>query len=201
MKRLGLWRDLMHDTINESWEKLLNPEILKSNLSKISLYIMTFELLKDTIEKIVDNFFFIEYKKDNGNKKKLINDEYKNEVLSLLNKKEKKENHHIIASLRWLIKFNFLDEKDENLYNDLRIYRNDLTHEFTKYLIDNEKNFDEKQMETLIELFIKLEKRWILEFEISVNPDYDNQDIKWDDVNSGTILILSLIHHIALAKC
>lgn len=42
-------------------------------------------------------------------------------------------------------------------------------------------------MNLLLELFIKLEKKWILEFEIPVNPDYDNQNIQWDNVNIGKI--------------
>jgi hypothetical protein len=183
--------------LTKSWEKIFNQETLKSNLSLISLYIMTFELLKDSIETTVDNFFSIEYEKDKaGNKKKIINEEYKVNVLSLLNEKERKNNQYIKASLRWLKEFNILDSEDEIIYDELRIYRNDLTHEFITYLIDNEKNFDKIKMNLLIELFVKLEKKWVLEFEIPVNPDYDGQDIQRDDVSSGKLLILGLIHNI-----
>ncbi len=184
--------------MNKSWEQLLNPKILKSNLSFISLYIMTFELLKERIEKSVDEFFDIEYKQnENGEEKKLITEEYKNEVLSLLSKKEK--NYYTLASIRWLITFNILDDNDESLYNELRIYRNKLTHEFQNYLIDNKKTLNLKKMESLIGLFIKLEKNWILNFEVLVNEDFDGKSIKWEDVSSGQIMILNIIHNIVFS--
>lgn len=186
--------------INKSWEQLLNPKILKSNLSFIALYIMTFELLKERIEKSVDGFFDIEYKQnEKGEEKKVENENYKNKVLSLINKEERKNKFYVKASIKWLITFNILDDNDENLYDELRIYRNKLTHEFQNYLIDNKKTLDLKKMESLISLFIKLEKNWILNFEVLINEDFDGKDIKWEDVSSGQIIILNIIHDIVFS--
>lgn len=186
--------------INNSWEQLLNPKILKSNLSFIALYIMRFELLKERIEKSVDEFFYIEYRKnEKGEIEKEINEDYENKVLSLINKHERKNKFYVKASIKWLINFNILDENDENLFNELRIYRNELTHEFQNYLLDNKKTLDLKKMESLIGLFIKLEKNWILNFEVLVNEDFDGKNIKWEDVNSGQIIILNIIHDIVFS--
>ena len=179
-------------------KELLNPEIVKNNLSLISLYIMIFELLKDTIEKNVDDFFLIEYKEDNqGNKKKETNDNYKKNVLSLLDPKDNK-NYYIKASLRWLQEANILDKEDEQIYNNLRKYRNELTHEFFMYIIEN-KEICKINMKLLIDLFTKLEKKWIIEIEIPLNPDYDKKIIEEEDVDSYKLLTLDLIHDIALA--
>jgi hypothetical protein len=186
--------------INNSWEQLLNPKILKSNLSYIALYIMTFELLKERIEKSVDEFFYIEYKKnEKGEIEKEINEDYENKVLSLINKYERKNKFYVKASIKWLINFNILDENDENLFNELRIYRNELTHEFQNYLLDEKKTLDKKKMESLVNLFIKLEKNWILNFEVLVNEDFDGKDIKWEDVSSGQTIILNIIHDIVFS--
>lgn len=183
-----------------SWEQLLNPKILKNNLSFIALYIMTFELLKERIEKSVDEFFYIEYKQnEKGEIKKEENEDYKNKVLSLLNDYERQNKFYVKASIKWLIYFNIFDENDENLYNELRIYRNELTHEFQNYLIDKKKILDTKKMESLVSLFIKLEKNWILNFEVLVNEDFDGKDIKWEEVNSGQITILNIIHGIVFS--
>jgi len=186
--------------INNSWEQLLNPKILKSNLSYIALYIMTFELLKERIEKSVDEFFYIEYKKnEKGEIEKEINEDYENKVLSLINKYERKNKFYVKASIKWLINFNILDENDENLFNELRIYRNELTHEFQNYLLDEKKTLDKKKMGSLVNLFIKLEKNWILNFEVLVNEDFDGKDIKWEDVSSGQTIILNIIHDIVFS--
>lgn len=183
--------------ITNSLEKLLNPNILRNNLTSISLFVMIFEFLKNSIEETVDNFFLIEYRiNKNGKKEKIINDEYQKYVLSLISKKEQENKLYIKASILWLIKFNVLDKDDIGLYNELRIYRNDLTHEFHKYLIDYNYNFDENKTKLLIDLFRKLEKNWIMNVEITINPDFDNQNIKIENVNSPKILVLDLINTI-----
>ncbi|MDF1883488.1 hypothetical protein JHD49_05985 [Sulfurimonas sp. SAG-AH-194-C21] len=178
--------------INESWEKILNPSILKDNLISISLYIMTFELLKDKIETMVDDFYEVKY----IGKDKKYKEEYEKSVLSLVSKKEK--THYITASLRWLISMNVLNVEDEKTYNILREYRNDLTHEFQNFLIDSNINFNVENMKLLADLFSRLEKQWIIEFEIPLNPDYDNKEIKIEETTSMQIIMLQLIYDIAL---
>lgn len=178
--------------INDSWEKFLNPNILKDNLTIISLYNMTFEILKSKIESLVDDFFEV----TRINEKKICNDEYKSSVLSLVNKNE--QNYYVKASIKWLIEINILEKADWKLYDDLRVYRNDLTHEFQKYLIDDNFCFDNKKLHLLVDLFIRLEKNWIKEFEVILNPAFDNKKIELEDVTSMQIIILQIIYDIAL---
>ena len=180
------------NNIDESWKKFLNPNTLKDNLISVSLYIMTFEIMKDNIEGKVDTFFNVSY----SDNKKNISDEYNNEVLSLLSRKEK--TYYVLGSLRWLKNMNIFDENDLEIYEELRLYRNDLTHDFQKYLIDIDNNFEIKKMKLLANLFVKLEKKWIKEFEICLNPDFDYNDVRLEDISSMQILVLNLISDIAL---
>ena len=72
----------MDENIQKSWERFLNPESLKENLVISSLYITSFEILKDSIiSKIKD--FFIEGIDEKGF---IYSQKYNKEVLSLDNK-------------------------------------------------------------------------------------------------------------------
>lgn len=47
----------MDENIQKSWERFLNPESLKENLVISSLYITSFEILKDSIISKIKDFF------------------------------------------------------------------------------------------------------------------------------------------------
>jgi hypothetical protein len=50
------------------------------------------------------------------------------------------------------------------------------------------------------QLLEKVEIWWIKEFEIPTNPDYDNVEIRDEDIKSGTVLGLDYVISVAFHR-
>ncbi len=73
----------MDEKIRKSWERFLDPEILRPNLIIAALYIAVFEMLKSTIAQRIRDFYTFGF--DNSIEKDggwLIDPEYQTKVLS-----------------------------------------------------------------------------------------------------------------------
>jgi hypothetical protein len=177
----------MDEDIRLQWEKFLNPEILRTNLIVGSLFITAFEMLKDSIIRRSRDFFTDGFDENGW----IINDNYKNKVLSL-NKSP------LYASLEWLNKMHVINDSDVEEFTKIKNCRNDIVHEIAQY-ISKGKNIDLLPLfSTMSDLLYKIEKWWILNIEISTDPDFDGQEIDEDSIIPGKIMILRLLIDIAL---
>jgi hypothetical protein len=82
---------MMNDekTIFQNWLKFLNPDELKVNLIRSSMFILFFEILKQTIVDKVQGFYTDKFSlNENGELKNKPTNKYKTEVLSLCPKSE-----------------------------------------------------------------------------------------------------------------
>ena len=177
----------MDKNVELSWEKFLNPEVLRTNLIVASLYIAAFEMLKDSIIGRLRDFF-----KDGFNENGwIINDRYESEVLSL-NKSP------LYASLEWLKNMDAINEVDVENFNEIKNCRNELAHEIANF-ISKGPNIDPLPLFSKItDLLYKIEKWWILNVEIPTNPDFDGKDIDEEGIEPGQIMTLRLLTDIAL---
>lgn len=178
----------MTDT-NKSWEKFLNPAVLKNNLIAISLFITAFEMFKDRVVEKPESFF------TNGfNEEGLIVDEqYKTEVLSLSKSK-------LYASLLWFRKMEAIEQTDLDIFDSIRKHRNEVAHEPMDFLANAKRNFDASKFRDLISLLGKIEKWWLTNFELSIDPDILPKGANQDDVIPGPIWSLQLMLDIALGN-
>ncbi|MBI2281861.1 MAG: hypothetical protein HYU68_14395 [Bacteroidetes bacterium] len=101
----------------DKWIKFLDPENLKGNLMSSSLYIASFELFKDYVVETVRSFFCFGYKDGQD----IIGPEYLSSVQS-------KDKSTLKATLLWLKEMEAIDESDIELLEELRKYRNKLSH-------------------------------------------------------------------------
>lgn len=176
----------------EQWANILDPEILKSNLEFISLYIALYEKLEDTIISRVKDFYTIID----------LNDiEYQNNVLSLYDPKKcpkiNKNCKTLISSLIWLLDANAINDSDIQMISTLKIERNKLTHEMFDLLTQGLPTNVALRMVNMISVFNKIEKWWIVEVEIPTNCDIENiDDVDLDNVMSGNMLLLQIILNI-----
>ena len=69
----------MDEKIKASWERVLHPETLKTNIITASIFSMAFEMLKDSIIEKIEGFFTDGFN-ENG---MIISPEYKEKVLTL----------------------------------------------------------------------------------------------------------------------
>ena len=172
---------------HESWEKILNPEVLKGNLISISLYMTAFELFKSQVISKPETFF-----SDGFNKNGLtLGKEYDLEVMSRSKSK-------LYASLLWIKDNGGIDDEDLKLFDLARLHRNELAHQILKYIADSHKNVDPMLLTKLIGLLAKIEKWWFRWFELAIQPDMLPDDANPDDVVAGPIWSLQMILDIAL---
>ena len=182
----------MYEENRAKWERILDPEVLRPNLIMASLYIITFEILKNsTIIKRIKDLYFIGYDK-NG---EIISEEYKTDVLS-------KGKGEFFASLNWLKYHNVIDNNDIERINNVRELRNLLAHETIKLMMDGlPPNFPEL-FSDMFDLLNRIEKWWIINFDIPANPDMENKqvDIIEDDIVPGPIVGIQMLIDVALGS-
>jgi hypothetical protein len=174
---------------DESWEKFLHPETLKNNLIAISLFITAFEMFKDRVIKKPETFF------TNGFDEKglIVDEQYKTDVLARSTSK-------LYASLLWLEKMDAIEQTDIAIFDSIRQHRNEVAHEPMEFLANAKRNFDTSKFQDLIMLLAKIEKWWLVNFELSIDPDMLPEGANPDEVVSGPIWSLQLMLDIALGN-
>lgn len=164
-------------------EDYLNPEKLKNKLIISSLFIASFESLKDYIVEELKFFYNIGFSGD----KYILSKEYTKDVLE-------KDKSVLKASLLWFKDNGALSDEDLMIFDRLRAYRNKLSHELMRLLFDDLLDNISEDFNKLLEIRIKIEKWWILNIEIPTNPDFDNrEEITEDDITTPSQMIYKLI--------
>lgn len=174
-------------------ENYFNPAILKQNLLIASLFIAVFDNFKSSIITRVKDFYWSGMK--NGV------DEYRDYETEVLSKIKSNKNKQIKASLFWLKESNVITTDDENKFLELTTMRNKLAHEMSKMLLDGfPENIYELYSDMII-LFNKIEKWWIIEVEIPINPpNIPLKDICWDEITSLNIEFIKIMSDIAFTE-
>ena len=174
----------------KQWKNILDTDVLKGNINLIAMYIMVYELLEDIIiSKPKDFYTIIEF--DEEARKK-----YKDYVLPLYDKNAypniNTKNKELIASLIWFKTAGAIDDNDINIFAEARTLRNVITHEMISTItVGTEKIVD--QFVLMYRLFCKIEKWWILEYEIPISGQYKPEEIDEDGVMSGNMILLEII--------
>lgn len=177
----------MDNEIEKSWERFLNPEILRANLIVASLYITAFEMLKESIIGRIKDFFTDGFNENGW----IINERYRSEVLCL-------NSSPLYSSLLWLKNMDAITDDDIENFNEIKNCRNDLAHEITNF-ISKGPNIDPLPLFSKItNLLFKIEKWWIINVEIPTNPDFDGKDVNEEGIVPGPIMTLRLLTDIAL---
>lgn len=165
------------------WLKFLDPESLKENLMFSSLYIALFESFKDYAVDAVKFFFNTGFSDDEYT----FSEEYDNNVKTL-------DKSPLKATLLWLKDLEAIDEKDIDIYDELRQYRNKLSHELINLLFEGLPKELPHKYAQLIALRIRIEKWWIINIDIPTNPDYDSSpEIEEEDITTGSQIFNQLI--------
>ncbi|MCG3657725.1 hypothetical protein [Aliarcobacter butzleri] len=181
----------MNENVQKNWERFLNPESLKENLVISSLYITSFEILKDSIiSKIKD--FFIEGFDEKGF---IYSEKYNKEVLSLDKKKRPLQ-----ASFLWLKKYDVINDDDLNNWERIVLFRNELAHDMLKFLTQIPESDLLDLFQIMLNLITKIEKWWIINYELEINENYIGQEISEEDIIPGINVTLHLLFNIALGE-
>ncbi|WP_450782870.1 hypothetical protein [Streptomyces sp. NPDC001635] len=72
-----------------------------------------------------------------------------------------------------------------------------IAHRPVLLLIDENVDVNMELLQKAQELLNKIEKWWVINFEIQVNADFDGKDIDEKDVKTGSTIFLDYLMHVA----
>lgn len=182
----------MPDTIDE-WEAFLNPEIVRTKLISAGLFLVGHEMLLDTIKRHPLAFFADRWTVEGPQQSA----EYVAKVLAL---DPNSKNDALRGSIAWLRRMDAITADDEASIRVLTDARNEVAHELTAMVGGLKTPAFANHFSSLIELTQKIEKWWIINVEISTNPDFDGQEIDEEGIVSGPSLVMHLLHRVALGE-
>lgn len=177
----------MDEHIRASWERVLHPETLKSNIITASIFSMAFEMLKSSIIDKIEGFFTNGFD-ENG---VIISSEYKEKVLSL-------NRSPIYASLRWLQDMNAIDDNDLVIFEHIKRCRNTLVHEMLM-LASSGVDFDVGDaFNEMVGLLKKIEIWWFENLKMAIDPGAYPEDLDLNEVVPGPVWSLQMLIDVAL---
>lgn len=174
----------MDEDIKKQWEQFLDPEKLRLNIIMASIYISSFEIMKNNIIDRLKDFYWAGF----DGKKDILQTEYNSEVLSL-------NVSPLYASLQWLLQHDIIANNDMIIFENVKKMRNRLAHELIHMLADGlPDNFLDTFFE-MITLLDKIEKWWVINVDIETDPVLMKKigKINQDDVVGSTAMIKMLV--------
>jgi|WetSurMetagenome_2_1015567.scaffolds.fasta_scaffold576821_1 hypothetical protein len=185
-----------HKKNQESWERFLNPDELRPTLMLASIYISTFEILKDSIISRIKNFYWMGF----DEKGEIIDPKYTAEVLS-------RNNSLLYASLAWLKESEAIDDVDIEKFNLIKKQRNDIAHQMFRMLANGLPVEFTERFNEMVALLKKIEKWWIaVEAETGLFNiddhgklvDVDLTEVDLNEAIPGPIVSLKMLIDIAI---
>lgn len=176
----------------DNWSNILDENVLKTNVNFVALFLLNFECLKDYIVSQVRDFYNDIYI-ENGELICKESEEYKNKVRILDRQIDN-------ASLKWFIEAGAVSEEDYEVYQKIRVRRNDMTHEFLKNLNNGFSEGDVLLFSSLLELYQKIDIWWINEIEVPTSAEEIPENYDKDGVCGGQAMLLSIINDIVLGN-
>ena len=178
---------------------MYNQKDLRPFLITASLYITAFELLKNSINKRIEDFFMVDAKSRNSS----ATQKYNEEMRPYRDKHKEKKDKKTYASLDWLIDVGAISDADVKKYDDVRSFRNEIAHEMLNLMSEKTaENLEEMNHHfvTMLELLRKIETYWILNVDVPCNPDFDGKEISAKDVSPGPIVAMEMLMNEALSQ-
>ncbi|MCC6498796.1 MAG: hypothetical protein IT313_00870 [Anaerolineales bacterium] len=171
----------------DTWIRFLDPEELRPSLMLASIYIATYEILKDSIIGRIKDFYVTGFN-ENG---EIVGEDYQSKVLS-------KNKSVLYASLDWLQESDAITDDDIETFNKVKQCRNNIAHEISRMLSEGlPKDFSDR-FSDMVSLVSKIERWWIVNFEIPLNPEFADKEIIEDEIIPGPIAGLRMMIDVAL---
>lgn len=174
---------------DKSWEKFLHPETLRTNLIAISLFITAYETFKARVIEKPATFFGDGFDEHGL----ILGESYRSEVLS-------KNKSKLYASLLWIKEQGGIDQSDIEVFDSIRRHRNELAHEPLAFLASHERDLDISTFQLLVALLAKIEKWWLVYFELAINPEMLPDGVNPGEIILGPIWSLQLLLDVALGN-
>lgn len=170
--------------------KITDTSFIKRNLIVASLYITSYEMLKFSIINRVRGFLCDKSKVNSqGEFDYEISDDYRKQVLE-------RDKHPLHSSCLWLKDNNIIDQSDIDGLQEMREHRDLIAHQLLKILVDDDININIELLKKTQELLIKIEKNWVVNFDLALNPDIDGQEFDENQVKPGAVIFINYLMEI-----
>jgi hypothetical protein len=173
-------------TLEERWERFLDPEVVRTELFSALMFITTFEILKDSAVDRIRDFFSIGFDQTGP----AVAPEYQEKVLC-------RSKSPLYASLDWLREQGAIDQTDLALFEELKKIRNKLAHELFAVVTGQTDSEHRPRLDDLLTLLRKIEVWWVVNVEIAINREYDGQEVDEAGIVPGSILGLRMLVQVA----
>lgn len=169
-------------------DDFLNPDITRGRLIAASVYVASFDSLKDAIVSRIRELFWRGFDQD-GEK---IDPRYASEVLS-------RNRSSVYASLQWLRENRVIVDADIETFDRIRACRNRLSHELLSLVADEglPSGFNERFAE-MLELLRKIEVWWVINFELPTSLEFAKREVDPSTVVPGRLVALQVLMDVAL---
>ncbi|NYE18098.1 hypothetical protein [Microbacterium immunditiarum] len=164
----------------------LSSSTMRNALTRAGALLTGYELVKTSIVDDVRAFFTVGF--DTGH----LQDRYESEVLGLDTKRHNGKPNALVASLTWLQQEGALSTSQVEVFESVRIHRNEIAHELARFLIDPQYDVRADLLVQLYEIMLALDRFWG-PIHIGANPDFDNRDLDEVTFQSGTTLLFGLL--------
>jgi hypothetical protein len=171
------------------WAKFLNPDVLRGNLITASIFLATYEILRSSVIDRIRDFFTHGFDENGW----IVSEEYQTEVLAL-------DKSPLRASLLWLKGMSVLNDSEIEYVDLVREHRNTVAHDLLKFLGTADADINVKLLSGLYELVTKIDRWWIREVEMTIDPDHDGSEVADEDIVSGNMLSIQLMIQIATGE-
>jgi hypothetical protein len=168
----------------KKWARILEPKLLKERVISYSIFISSFELLKEIIIGKLERFYL-----GFGNEDEFV--EYKKKVLD-------RNKSRLYASISWLTEHNALDQRDIETIERLKKIRNKLSHEMFDLIPEADLLHVTDEINTIISLTRKIELWWFYNLDMAIDPESYPADLDLDEVMPLTVLLLQVMREVAL---
>jgi hypothetical protein len=176
--------------------KLLNPEIVKNNLLFSSLYLLAYELLKNTlVDRIKSLYSYNRIEKDGHFVFEEVEESEKYKEII------RKGKNRIDASLNWFIENNVISENDKVKIESFKMQRDLIAHNFIELMADDNKNLDVSLFFELNKMLDKIERWWVINIDMTSDEafdDFDYETLDEKEVLSGNMAVLNWVISCAL---
>lgn len=166
------------------WARILEPKALKEMVISYSIFIASFELLKDVVIGKLERFYL-----SFGNEDEFA--EYKKKVLD-------RNKSRLYASISWLTENNALEQSDIEAFERLKNIRNKLSHEMFNLIPEADLLNVTDEINTIISLTRKIELWWFYNLDMTIDPDSYPADLDLNEVMPMTVLLLQVMCEVAL---
>lgn len=173
-------------THEDRWERFLDPDVVRPSLFMATMFITTFEILKDSIVTRIRDFYSDGFNESGPT----VSPEYEAKVLS-------RNKSAVYASLTWLHESQAIDDEDLKIFERLKKTRNLVVHQLFEVVTGQAESNHIDQFPVLVELLRKIEVWWVVNVEVPTNSDFSEEEIDEQGIVPGAILSLQMLMEVA----